>query len=448
MTNQWKVFRRGTVLLTVGLSLGACNTVDRLLAANNPASVREDQLNNAALTEVLVNSVIGALGAWYDDPFIRRGSMFTDEQVTGINWEQTARLNQRIVRFDEGDADGMFSSASRYRFIGDSVAGRLRNLLETPNSDKRLALVLAHSGYSYVLMAEVMCEATLNIGSEIYSPKQLAEFAIPRFEEAITVATAAGNQDIVNLARTGMARAALLAGDNAKVMSAARDVPFDFAWWVEYKEDVVNNTLQARVVGANHALGVAPAFLNGTFGEQGIIATQTDPRVQHTPDWSLGHNRLTKLYKPYQSLPFSGYNGETIATGGQPILYEQGTDIKLASGLEAMHDFYEAAGPNATGPMGTTLEFVNSRRAFGNQTPVNLTGADLMAELRAQRGKDMFLGGQRLGDLRRWKSSGVGDFFPSGPHPNEQWGLYGDATCYPLPSSEYEGNPNIKYTGG
>jgi hypothetical protein len=448
MTNRWKVFRRGTVLLTVGLSLGACNTVDRLLEANNPASVREDQLNNAALTEVLVNSVIGALGAWYDDPFIWRGSMFTDEQVTGINWEQTARLNQRIVRFDEGDADGMFSAASRYRFIGDSVAGRLRNLLETPNSDKRLALVLAHSGYSYVLMAEVMCEATLNIGSEIYSPKQLAEFAIPRFEEAITVATAAGNQDIANLARTGMARAALLAGDNAKVMSAARDVPFDFAWWVEYKQDVVNNTLQARVVGANHALGVAPAFLNGTFGEQGIIATQTDPRVQHTPDWSLGHNRLTKLYKPYQSLPFSGYNGETIATGGQPILYEQGTDIKLASGLEAMHDFYEAAGPNATGPMGTTLEFVNSRRAFGNQTPVNLTGDDLMAELRAQRGKDMFLGGQRLGDLRRWKSSGVGDFFPSGPHPNEQWGLYGDATCYPLPSSEYEGNPNIKYTGG
>jgi len=448
MTNRWMQFRRSAVLLTVGLSLAACGTVDRLLEATNPASVREDQLDDASLTTVLVNSVIGALGAWYADPFIWRGSMFTDEQITGINWEQTARLNLRVVRFDEGDADGMFSAASRYRFIADSVTGRLRNLLETPNSDKRLALVLAHSGYSYVLMAEVMCEATINIGSEIYSPKQLAEFAYPRFEEAITVAQAAGDQSIVNLARTGLARAALLAGDKAKAMSAAKDVPASFTWWVEYKQDVVNNPLNGYVTGANHAIGVAPAFLNGTFGTQNLVATQTDPRVQHTKDWSLGHNRLTKLYKPYQSLPYSGYNGQTLATGGKPILYEQGTDIKLASGLEAMHDYYEAAGPTGTGPMGTTLEFVNSRRAFGNQTPVNLSGADLMAELRAQRGKDMFLGGQRLGDLRRWKAAGVGDFFPSGPHPNEQWGLYGDATCYPLPSSEYEGNPNIKYTGG
>ena len=31
----------------------------------------------------------------------------------------------------------------------------------------------------------------------------------------------------------------------------------------------------------------------------------------------------------------------------------------------------------------------------------------------------------------------------SGQHPTEQWGQYGDATCYPLPLEEYEGNPNI-----
>ena len=69
--------------------------------------------------DILVNSVTGQLTALYDDPFIWRGSMFTDEQITGVNWEATARLNLRIIRFDEGDADGMFSAMSSYRFIAD-----------------------------------------------------------------------------------------------------------------------------------------------------------------------------------------------------------------------------------------------------------------------------------------------------------------------------------------
>ena len=145
---------------------------------------------------------------------------------------------------------------------------------------------------------------------------------------------------------------------------------------------------------------------------------------------------------------FLALGGAAYAADGNPssasAQYENDTDVKLASGLEAYHHYYEAAGPDATGPEGTTLEFVNSRRAFGNQPPVNLGGAELMAELREQRGKDMFLGGFRLGDLRRWKETGVGDFFPTGPHPNATWGQYGDATCYPLPDDEYEGNPNIR----
>jgi hypothetical protein len=233
-------------------------------------------------------------------------------------------------------------------------------------------------------------------------------------------------------------------------MAAARDVPLDFVWWVEYKDEVSENVMNERVTGGNHALGVHPRFLNGPFGTQNIVDTQTDPRIQHTPRWTTGHNALTKLYKPYQSLPYSGFNGETIADGGEPILYTPDTDIKLASGLEAMHHYYEAAGPNGTGPLGSTLDFVNARRAFGNQPAVNLSGDALMSELREQRARDMYLGGFRLGDLRRWARAGINDpqhSFPTGLHPNPEWGDYQDATCFPLPLSEYIGNPNIKRTG-
>ena len=138
---------------------------------------------------------------------------------------------------------------------------------------------------------------------------------------------------------------------------------------------------------------------------------------------------------------WSNYNGETIADGGSPAdlrtIDAESADIAFASGLEARHNLIEATGPGAE-----MLAFVNERRAFGNQEPVDLSGDALVAELREQRGRDLFLAGYRLGDLRRWLREGD-DLFPSGQHPVTEWGEYGDATCYPLPLEEYEGNPNL-----
>lgn len=445
-----RMLRRGSVLLVATLAVfsAGCSEVDQLLEAENPAQIDETQLQDEALIDVLANSVVGAMTTAYagsTSNFIWMTSMFTDEQVTGINWEQTARLNLRVVQFDEGPAHEVFSSLSRLRFMADSVTSRFRTLLKEPAKDRRMALVLAHAGYAYTFLAEAMCEATIDVGTKKYTPKELAQIAVGKFEEAIAVATAAGASadDVKNLARVGLARAALTAGDKAKAMQAAAQVPLTFTWWVQYKTDVAENSMYNRVTSTNHSLGVAPHFLNGTYGTQNLVATQTDPRIQHTTTWTLGHNQLTKLYKPYQSLPYSGFNGQTIATGGKPVLYDRDTDVKLASGLEAMHHYYEAAGPNGTGPRGTTLQFVNERRAFGKQSPVNLSGDALMAELREQRARDTYLGGLRLGDLRRWKDQGIGDFFPKGQHVNADWGIYGDATCYPIPSSEYEGNPGL-----
>ncbi len=447
-----QAFRRGVALLTVSIVVGAvsCSSVDELLEAENPGAITEGQVSEAALT-VLVNSVTGAITESFHDPIIWRGSMITDEQVSGINWEGTARVSQRVLPYTSGDANAMFGDLSRYRFMADSVSGRLRTLLAEPARDRRMAQVLAHAGYAYTLMAEYMCEATINVGATKYTPVQLIDFAIPKFEEAITIATAVGAtaNDVQYLARTGLARAALRKGDMQKVMDAARPVPQTFTWWIEYKDQIEDNSLQGNVTGANHNLGVHPRWVNGTYGTQNLRTQQTDPRLQHNVNWRFGHNQLTRLYTPYQSLPYGEFDrNRTIAAGGPaPLLYDDDTDIKYASGVEAMHHYYEAAGPNGTGPAGTTLEFVNARRAFGNQPVVTLTGDALMSELRTQRFKDLFMGGFRLGDLRRYAARGINDpmhTFPTGPHPNAEWGNYGDASCWPLPLSEFIGNPGIR----
>jgi hypothetical protein len=311
-----------------------------------------------------------------------------------------------------------------------------------------MATVLAFSGYAYTLMAEYMCEATINVGATKYSPTELANMGIAKFEQAITVATAAGisADTIRNLAYVGLARAATAAGNKTKVMEAAAKVPSNFVWWVEYKLNVNSNSWQGQVTGANHTVGLHPNFLKnwGTYGQAVPIANQTDPRVQFDSRARTGHDASTILYTPFNPLSFSGYTGTTQTDVNKPTAITQDTDIRLGSYIDAMHNYYEAAGPGGTGPEGTTLEFVNKRRAVGRQAAVNLGGTELMAELREQRRRDLFLGGFRLGDLRRWKAQGVGDFFPKGTHPNATMGEYGDAECFPLPIAEYVGNPNIK----
>ncbi len=449
---------RAGLLGIVAAGLTACSVTDEILDVSNPEELDEGLLDDAALVKVLVSGVVGDFQSMYSDPFVWRGSMFTDMQITGINWEQTARLSQRIVQYDEGDADGMFSDLSQARAQADSIAGRMKGgLSASPASDAELAMVLAYAGYSYIVLADAMCEATINVGSTIHQPVELYGMAVERFTEALSIANAAGANttlsnkrkvsDLIAMINVGLSRAHLNAGNNAAAMSAAMNVPDGFYWWVEYNDsdNRTYNVLEARVSGANHSLGVHPNFVAGgpsNWLVQDLEPFLTDPRVQHLPRWRTGHNALSPLYTPMQGLMHSGYNGERFSDGGNPQGFTRGDDIAIASYIEAMQNYYEAAGPNGNGPLGSTLEFVNARRAFGNQAPVTLSGADLMTELRWQRGKDLFLGGYRLGDLRRWLRQGM-DLFPSGQHPTAQWGLYGDATCYPLPIEEYEGNPNI-----
>ena len=451
-------------------SLVGCNDI---LKVNNPQQVGVDQLNNSALLTAEVNGVISELENIYtrrNGALLWSANFLTDEQVTGINWEDFARVNQRIVNYTEGPVFSLWSGLSRVVRLGEDVTARLETLAD-PN-DKRIATTAVLAAYGYVFIGESMCQAVFgtveNPGNTILSPPEVFQQAIPWFQRAIQVATATGETNIVKLAHVGLARTYLNLGDFANTIAEASQVTDPaFKYWVEYAavQDSQFDGLFDRTHGANHTMGVSPFFLQGTFGTQDLVATQTDPRIQHTTRWTFGHNGLTKLYKPYQGLRFSGYSGQTNAPasascpgctgatpdptgdGGPLLLYQKDTKVLLADYLEAQHDLYEAMIRQAiTDPAinQQVNDFVNARRAVGNQPPVTLTDTALFHELRVQRSRDFYQGGLRLGDLRRWKRDGVGDFFPTGNHVNQEWGVYGIWTCFPLPLEEYQGNPNIQ----
>jgi hypothetical protein len=307
----------------------------------------------------------------------------------------------------------------------------------------------------------------------VLSPLETFAAALPYLTEGLAVAQADGDAALVNLARTGLARAYLGRGEWAQAATHAGAVTSGFKKWMEFVDiSGGRNPLHGTSHGGNFTHGIHPQFtgvhpsFNGTgfaFKDNNIIAPQTDPRIQHALSDAVGHNAFTPLYKFFQGLRYSEYNGRTIApasascpgcTGtsaaSMPLLAEYGTDVLLADYVEAQHHYHEALAMQ-TGNDAAVLTFVNARRAVGNQPAVALTGQALRTELRNQRARDLFMGGFRLPDLRRWTRFDAGNgpfasgsYFPTGAHPNSPvWSDYEAWTCFPIPLSEYEGNANL-----
>ena len=473
---RWAALCGAGVLLVAG----ACNTND-ILDVQNPAEIPIDALDDPRLLTVRLNGVIDNFNGAYVGSVIQYANFVTDEIITGLNWEDYARANQRIVSYLEGPTTQIFENLSRTLRLADGLAEHIRGWAAADpdrDFDTELATSLIYAGYAALVLAENSCQSVIspdadNPSGTVLSQLETFEAALPYLNEALTVAQASGDADLVNLARTGLARAHLGRGEWADAATFAGAVTSGFEYWIDYV-DIPNgrNPLQGTANGGNFTHGIHPNFMgahpsfNGTgftFRDNNVIAPQTDPRIQHAVTDATGHNGLTPLYKLIQGLRYSDYTGQTIApasaacpgcTGtaanSMPLLTDFDTDVLLADYVEARHHYHEALAMQG-GNEAAVLAFVNARRAVGNQPPVALTGQALITELRNQRARDLFMGGFRLPDLRRWTRFDAGNgpfangsYFPTGQHPNfPVWSDYEEWTCYPIPLSEYEGNANL-----
>jgi hypothetical protein len=464
-----------------GLLLAGACSVNDVLDVNNPEEIAVDQLDDPALLTVRLNGVVASFNQAYVESVMQYSPFATDEMVTGLNWEDYARVNQRIISYLQGPTAQIFERLSRTLRLADGLAVHIRGWAEDDpdeDFDAALATSLAYAGYAALVLAENSCQAVISTDPDapsgtVLSPLETFAAALPYLEEALAVAVAAGEDDVANLARTGLARAHLGRGEWAEAATFAGQVTPGFEWWIDYADlPGGRNPLQGTSHGGNFTHGIHPSFtgvhpsFDGTgfsFRDDDVIAPQTDPRIQHEVSDAVGHNGLTPLYKFFQGLRFSDYTGETIAptsatcpdcTGTDPadmeLLTEFDTDVLMADYLEAQHHLHEALAMQGASPAAVNT-FVNARRDVGNQASVVLAGQALIEELRNQRARDLFMGGFRLPDLRRWTRFDAGNgpfaagsYFPTGDHPNAPvWTPYESWTCFPIPLSEYEGNQNL-----
>jgi hypothetical protein len=275
----------------------------------------------------------------------------------------------------------------------------------------KLATVAAYAGYAYAEFGEGFCTAAFDLGPEL-QPAAVLALAEDRFTKALAAAQTAGAtpaaQDIANMARLGRARVRLALRNTAGALADAQLVP---AGYVKNAARAQGDlTLQNKIFTLNQQNGymsVDTAYQRVTF--QGVA----DPRVSVTNTGRRGGDQLTPLFiaNKYPSVS---------------------TPIPIARYAEAQLIIAEIQGGQAA------VDVINALHARAGLPPFASTdAAAIAAQVREERRRELFLEGQRLGDMRRFNLP-----FSSGAHPYEG-NPYGPYTCWPLPTVERANNPNL-----
>ena len=428
--------RRTPLLVLSACVVAACSD---FLVAENPGAVQEPEVTDAANVALLANGAVAAYQDAIDDVAYWTGQ-FTDEIFNREVFIEEGQIDRREMYPEMTYLTAFtYNPMQRARFAGEDAARRLRIILgDSASRHITVARSLAYAGHAYVALGEMNCTTPIDLSV----PKTAAEIfadAIARFVDAIAVANAvvtyqnslptpsaaaiAAADSVRFFALVGAARAALNRNDKPTAITYANQVPAAFNFRAYYSS---NTTGQHHRAHNRLQLGSS-----GTMANTPFMTKTGDPRIP----------RLLTGATAGKPLSPSSYSTWSNTVAGAPWAADMW--MRIASGLEAQYIVAEAQGPTAA-----TITFIDARRAAGLQGPSGLlVGQDalIMAELREQRSRDFYLDNHRLGDLRRYREFYNVNLFPQGPYPGSLSGQIYDpnVTCWPLPISEINGNPNI-----
>ncbi len=292
--------------------------------------------------------------------------------------------------------------------------------LPTPTTNINLARAATFRGFAVLHMATDFCTGTLSSGPEL-STNQMLDTAAFWFGKAIEVGTANGSADgkaLANASLVGRARAKLQKGDKVGAKADADAVPAGFSYSLTYTDDLNNRTRLSNRMWQY-------TFDRGSISVASYFQV-ADPRVP----W-LGPTQH-KL-QPQDVVPGGFFIQQKFPAYATPI--------RLASRLEA--DYISA---EASGDAVQQAALINARR-LANQQPAYagpVDDASVLTELYNQRGREFYMEDRRLADYRRSPAS-VQGIAPTGSnYIKPGYAAVGSQTCYPLPRTERDNNPNLK----
>jgi hypothetical protein len=268
-------------------------------------------------------------------------------------------------------------------------------------------------------------------GGPLMKPKDVLQLAETRFTEAIQLATAANSQDILNMALAGRARVRLDLGNFAGAIADAKQIPASYVKNATRDDSDVRRydaLCEFITCATNRHATVAPNYRQVTW------AGVPDPRVAVSTRNQLAFDNAQIHYFPTNKHTSRSY----------PVV--------IASFKEARLIVAEASA--RTNDLATARDLINAMHTAAGIPPYDAAGTatqnEVVAQVIEERRREMFTeGGHRLNDHLRFAGTPwaipfkgePGSIYPTGV---DATGLpYGDTKCFPLPTVERIGNPNI-----
>jgi len=416
---------RRTVLAFTLIGFTAC---DKILDVENPGSVPAESLIDPTLAPALAAAAMQTLQCGVIQ-YAATASMLSGEELNANGfvdnhpweWRGVVEIKGAPGNCNYGrgtTAMGFYTPLQQARFQLDDTFDRLDKFTdaEVPNRLSLMASMRAYGGYALLLLGEGMCEMTVDNGPSITRAAVYA-LAEARFSDAITRATALGDQSLLNMARVGRARARL---DLKNLPGAAADaalVPAGFVRNAEFSEGgaaqrenrIYNLTIR------NEYLSVAAPYRNLTVN--GVPGNVPDPRVKVKDAAKRANDGITPLFQQQKFIAQTG-----------------GTPIPIASWAEAQLILAEATGGQAGLDAINRVRTANAVPVITDPAPAGQAFTDLVLE---ERRRQLFSEGQRYGDMLRYN-------LPFVKGTTIKGNTYSDLTCVPLPDVETRNNPNFK----
>lgn len=417
MTKSLKRALAATLAVGMMFSTAGC---DEFLTVDNPEVVDAstvDPLADAAVFSLSARQDFAAAYGWH----IMYSGWFTGETLVSETFPTRNEFGRRDVSFRNTSlTPDLFRPLSVATSSNTSV---LRRAQGAAGSEKSLDVARSalFAGYSFLIMAEMYCQGVVQGGPPL-TTAQLLDSAQARFTQSSTVAAAVTGADTIegkstrNAALVGLARAQLQAGNRPAAATTAAQVPATFVYNLLYVDDIgqrtrLGNRLREFTVD-RQSIVVAPDY------------RVNDPRVPFLP--------------PSQQLGLTGQDGTT------PFFTQQkypafNSPIRLASGIEARYIVAEAQGTAAM------LALIAERRT-ANQQGAYTGGTDeasVRVEFFEQRAREFYLEGKKLGDLRRAPDAVRKVPVPGAAYFKSGFAPIGNQTCFPIPATETENNPNF-----
>jgi hypothetical protein len=432
--------RRAFLVLPMLAAALACSEITSL-DQSNPGQILASDAYVPANANLLVNGAIGDFECAFHRYVVSQallGDELLNAFANAVQFDWDRRTMPSSHAYGTTSCGGTLQFPGHYtplsvaRTTADTILARLQGWTdaEMPTGINRQQLIgraANYAGYSLVLLGESMCSAAINIGPEL-SKTQLWEEAKARFDIAVTAATTANDNAVLSMARVGRARTLLNLGQVAAAGTDAAAVPAGFVVNAAALATGTNrqvNLVFVHTQQSNYS-SVDESFVGLTFG--GV----PDPRVTVNVTTTLGSNGVTPLRRVMK-----------YADRGAPIPIARTNEARLI----------EAEAQVAAGNLQAAVDIINALHTAAGLPPYDGTGqsaAQVLAQVIEERRRELFMEGQRLGDMNRYqlpRSPADGSPFPNG-------GVYSSQACpganaagypfgFPLPDIERLNNPNI-----